>query len=57
MVLVKEMEPLTNAPRMTTKLKHTVGTVVVRLGANVFTVDVSLLFMFKSQNSLTSSPR
>ena len=51
MVLVKEMEPLTNAPRMTTKLKHTVGTVVVRLGANVFTVDVSLLFMFKSQNS------
>lgn len=57
MELVKVMELVTNAPRMTAKLKHTVGTVAVRLGANVFTVDISLLFMFKSQNSLTSSPK
>lgn len=57
MVLVKVMELLSNAPGMTVKLTDTVGIMAVRLGANVFTANVSLLFMSKSQNSLTSSPK
>ena len=57
MVPVNIMELLSNVPRMTMKLKCTVGTMGVRLAANVFTVNVSLLFMLKSQNSLTSSSK
>lgn len=40
---------------MTMKLEYIVGAVGMRVGANVFTVDVSLLLALNLQKVLTSS--
>lgn len=55
MVLVKVMELLSKTPRMTMKLEYIVGAVGMRVGANVFTINVSLLLVFNLQKLLTSS--
>lgn len=49
MVLVKVMEMLSKTPRMIMKLEYIVGAVGTRVGANVFTVNVSPI-VFNLQN-------